>query len=149
MTTQTNLFAICARRKYRFPFPGKTSTLSVEDVWDLPLKARVGRTEPSLNELAQILNELVESLPKRSFVDDEDATKPSDPDHAVHKLEIVKAIIATKKDEAKSREGAAVQAGQISELDALIARKKAAELESLPLEELERRRNAVAAASLG
>lgn len=136
-----NLFATATRKKLRFPIGG---SISVEDVWDLPLKARANRpTEPSLNELAVILNDHVEALPRRSFVDDEDETQAADPHDVVLKLEIVKTIIAVKKAEAKAKEGAAVKAGQVSELDALIARKRQAEMENLSLEELEARRKAL------
>jgi hypothetical protein len=113
------LFAEATRRKLRFPIGG---SISVEDVWDLPLKPRGNRPEPSLNELAQILTDLVEKL-----------------------LEIVLAVIRVKKAEAKAKEGAVAQASQLSELDALIARKRQDALANLSLEELEKRRSEIAA----
>lgn len=143
----TALFAEATRRKYRFPING---LISVEDVWDLPLKARPTRNEPSLNELAQILTDSVEALPKRNFIDDEaDAASKSDPQHLAAKLEIVLAVIQVKKEEAKAKTSAAVQAGQLSELDALIARRKQDDLAGKSVAELEAMRAALVGASVG
>jgi hypothetical protein len=137
------LFAEATRRKLRFPIGG---SISVEDVWDLPLKPRGNRPEPSLNELAQILTDQVEKLPKRNFIDDdEEQAAKADPTHLATKLEIVLAVIRVKKAEAKAKEGAVAQASQLSELDALIARKRQDALANLSLEELEKRRSEIAA----
>ena len=136
------LFAEATRRKLRFPING---SISVEDVWDLPLKPGK-RPEPSLNELAQILTDQVEKLPKRNFIDDdEEQAAKADPTHLATKLEIVLAVIRVKKAEAKAKEGAAVQASQLNEIDALIARKRQDALANLSLEELEKRRSEIAA----
>lgn len=127
-----NIFAVATRRKLRFPIAG---SISIEEVWDLPLKAsREGH--PDLNTLAQILHDKVEKLPRRSFVDEDVQT--SENSEEVLKLEIVKEIIAIKKAEVSERQTAAVNAAKRRDLDAIIARKKDAALENLSVEELEK-----------
>lgn len=139
MNTQNAvLFMIATRMQYRFPISG---SITVEDVWQLPLKPRQGRREPSLEELAQTLHERLEALPKRSFVDDETAT--TDPENLSTKLEIVKIIIQTKKTEAQAKQGAVAKASKLNELDALIARRKQDEMAGKSVEELEAMRNAI------
>lgn len=141
--TIDNLFAVATRRKYRFPATGNTGgTLNVEDVWDLNLKAK-REGAASLDELAQKLDDEVQKLPRRSFVDD-NATESSDTD-ARNKLEIVLHIIQVKKAEAKANETAAVRAGEAAKLDALIQRKENQELENLDITELQKRRAALTA----
>lgn len=144
----TALFAEATRRKYRFN-TGYGGSLSVEDVWDLPLKARMNRSEPSLNELAQTLTDQVEQLPKKNFVDDDEVAAKADPQNYASKLEIVLAVISIKKGEAKAKTAATVNASQVAELDALILRKQQAALEDLSVEELQAKRNSLAAASVG
>lgn len=139
-----DLFAFAARRKLRFQELG--GSLSVEDVWDLPLKAVSANRQNSLDLLAQKLQEQVDRIPRRSFVDDEQ-TEASDPSYAKEKLEIVLAIIAVKKAERKAREGEAQRNAEASQLDALIARKQNQELENLSIEELQKRRAALTAAA--
>lgn len=129
-----NIFAVATRRKLRFPISG---SISVEDVWDLPLKSKRDHGA-DLDKLAQILDAEVEKLPRRSFVDEEVQT--SENSEVLLKLEIVKAIIATKKEEAASKQAEVVNAAKLRDLDALIARKKDAALENLSVEELEKLR---------
>lgn len=130
-----NIFAVATRRKLRFPISG---SITVEDVWDLPLKSKRDHGA-DLDKLAQILDAEVEKLPRRSFVDEEVQT--SENSEVLLKLEIVKAIIATKKEEASSKQTEIVNAAKRRDLDALIARKKDAALESLSVEELEKIRD--------
>jgi hypothetical protein len=146
VSINTAVFAEGTRRKFRFPMgAAQGGSISIEDVWDLPLKARANRNEASLNELAQILTDQVEQLPKRNFVDDDEVAAKADPNNYAAKLEIVLAIISVKKAEAKAKTTAAVNASQVAELDAIIARKQQAELENLSVEELQKRREALAA----
>jgi len=146
VSINTAVFAEATRRKYRF-HTGYGGSLSVEDIWDLPLKARANRSEASLNELAQTLTDQVEQLPKRNFVDDDEVTAKADPNNYAAKLEIVLAIISVKKAEAKAKTNAAVNASKVAELDAIIERKQQAELENLSVEELQKRRAELAASA--
>lgn len=130
--TISNLFAYATRKKLRFPIGGQ---ISVEDVWDLPLKAK-REGQPSLDELAQTLDDQVRASPRRSFVDDE-GSEPSEKSLTQIKLDIVLAVIAVKKEEANAKETAVVRAGQARVLDEAIQRKKDEKLGSMTLEELE------------
>lgn len=129
-----NIFAKATQLKLRFPIAG---SISVEDVWDLPLKAkREGHAD--LDVLAQTLDELVSKEPRRSFVDD--AVEGAEDSHNSLKLEIVLAVIAYKKDVKRQREGAVVAAGQARVLDDAIQRKKDEQLSNMSLEELQAER---------
>lgn len=133
----SNIFAIATRKKLRFPVAG---SLSVEDVWDLPLKAR-REGQLNLDGLAFALNEVVEKQPRKSFVDDAPTTADNSDDAL--RLAIVLEIISVKKAELAAKENEAVRAGRANQLDELIARKQNQELEGKSLEELQAMRNAL------
>lgn len=137
----TELFITAIRQNYLFPILG---AINIIDVFRLPLKARPNRDEPSLNELAQTLQDRLDALPKRNFVDD---NEDGDEDNLAAKLEIVKEVIAIKKAESKAAESAVVNAGKLRELDSLIAARRSEELAKTPLEELEAQRAALLGAA--
>lgn len=128
--TINDLFAFATRNKLRFPISG---SISVEDVWDLPLKAK-REGSPSLDELAQTLDDAVQTLPRRSFVDDSEGT--SEKSVAQLKLDLVLFVIDVKKREAAGKQAAVVRESQARQLDELIARKQNQELEGKSVEEL-------------
>jgi hypothetical protein len=137
----SDIFAIATRKKLRFPAVGRLAgLLSVEDVWDLPLKAKRDG-DASLNELALLLDAEVAKQPRKSFVDDETTDTVVTGDSL--RLEIVLAIIAVKKEEAKVKESAVVRAGQIQQLDQLITQKQNEALAGKSIEELQAMRAAL------
>ena len=97
------LFEIAARNKYRFPT--SKGLMSVEDIWDLPLKG-----DCSLNSIALVINNFIKSV-SEDFVDD----KPFVDKETINKLDIVKHIISVVKEE---------NAKKMQEYDNALERKK-------------------------
>lgn len=100
--TETNIFAIAARKKFRFP--STRGELTVEQLFDLPLLATGSRTLGfDLNTVAKSINTELKAAAEESFV--ETSTNPAAGDLET-KLEIVKFVIAEKKaaaEKAKAR----------------------------------------------
>lgn len=120
------MFEKATRQKLRFDT--QRGLVTVEDLWDLPLTGNV-----SLNQIAIDLNrELKEAVETTSFVT---PAEPADTELQL-KFEIVKHVIATRikeRDEAKNSRATEAQRQKILEI---IAQKKDAELQNLPIEKL-------------
>lgn len=87
-----NLFELAARNKFRFETP--RGLITVEDLFELPLTGAV-----SLNSTAQRINRDVKALEEESFVEAPKAASAV----VIAKLDIVKHIIALRKEEAEKR----------------------------------------------
>lgn len=90
----SDLFLIASRNKYRFP--SAKGDLTVEQLWDLPLivNNNTRDVKVDLNTIAKTINTELQSV-EENFVTE---TKINNTD-LENKLNIVKAIIQTRKDE--------------------------------------------------
>ena len=125
-----NLFEKASRLKLRFDTT--QGTLTVEDLWALPLTTeRVGRA--SLDEIAKSINRAVKATAEESFV--AKATKQNE--ELTLALELVKHVIEVKQAENEAARTAADKREQKQKLLEMIAKKKDGELEGKSVEELE------------
>lgn len=116
--------------KLKLRFETKIGRLSVEDLWDLPLKD--GRTLLDLNRLAKELHRDVKEDEEEDFV-----TPRSSNDRILNlKFDIVKDIIATKIAEAEAAEDREAKKAQKQQILVIIAEKQTDELKGLSVEEL-------------
>jgi len=106
-----------------------SGSLSVEDLWDLPLK------RPSHTDLNTVARTLDQQLKRDtvSFVDDDDKIDP----RQQLAFEIVKHVIAVKKAEQKAALEARDKAAMKQKLRAVLARKQDEKLESMSAEDIE------------
>ncbi|AXN57938.1 hypothetical protein [Acinetobacter phage ABPH49] len=125
MTTTANLFELAARRKFRFESP--RGLLTVEDLFELPLTGKL-----SLNTVAQLVNRDVKALTEESFVD----TPTIQASLATDKLELVKRVIAIRKEEGEQQDRARNAAAQKQILLAALERKDQQDINELTREEL-------------
>lgn len=123
------LFEQATRKKLRFSTV--SGTLSVEDLWDLPLTSK---NFLNLDTLAQALNAQVkETEGTISFVTPEKSPKNEELELS---FEIVKHIIAVKVAERDARKDANERADKKQKLLALLDKKENEQLEGLSAEEL-------------
>ena len=125
MTTTANLFELAARRQFRFESP--RGLLTVEDLFELPLTGKL-----SLNTVAQLVNRDVKALTEESFVD----TPTIQASLATDKLELVKRVIAIRKEEGEQQDRARNAAAQKQILLAALERKDQQDINELTREEL-------------
>jgi len=123
------MFEKASRLKLRFQTPA--GTLSVEDLWDLPLTSKVGHA--NLDDLAKGLNRAV-SESEESFVE-----KPA-PKNAsnVIAFELVKHVIKTKLEERDAAKDAADKKEKRAKIMAIMAKKQDAALETMDEAELKK-----------
>lgn len=126
-----NVFEKASRLKYRFE--SSKGQLTVEQLWDLPLKSTVGHVD--LDTIARTVNSELKAVGEESFV----ATRP-DPKRGEleSKLELVKHIIQTKLDENAAKTAEAARQSQIAKVQEALDRKKDAALEGMTVEDLEK-----------
>jgi hypothetical protein len=98
-----DLFLAAVRGKFRFS-TSQIGELTTEQLFDLPLTSNTGKA--NLNDIAIGLDDELETLGKKSFVDNR-----SDPRRGTltMALEVVKAVIEIKQLEAMEREDAAAK----------------------------------------
>ncbi len=125
----SNLFEKAARGKYRFS--SAKGLLTVEQLYDLPLKSGT----VNLNQIAIDLNREIKETQEESFVD----TKSTVDQQLVDKLEIVKHIIATIKQEQEDANKAQEVAKERNKLMAILSRKQEAKLEDMDEESILKR----------
>lgn len=123
-----NIFEQAARTKLRFTTD--IGSLSVEQLWDLPLESKAGRL--SLDLIAIDLHEQLEKVKTKSFV----SGSKKDPVTQL-RFDIVKQIIDTRVAENAAKTEAKQRDGQIAKLSETLAKKKDAALENLSVDELE------------
>jgi hypothetical protein len=123
----SNLFEIAARRKYRFE--SAKGSITVEDLFDLPLTSRNGF---DLDMVARAANNDVKSSTEESFV-----TVNRRNVDAENKLEIVKFIIAQKQQQAAIAAERAERTETKRKILDAISRKKDEALSNASIEELE------------
>lgn len=129
MDANTNMFEQASRLKLRFPVQGG---IAVEDLWDLPLTSRTGRT--NLDDLARNLYREVKQLGDEvSFVEPPASSKN---DELNLRFEIVKHIIAVRVAERRAASEREERAAKKQQLLEILSRKENAELEGKSVEEL-------------
>nr|DAD64512.1 MAG TPA: hypothetical protein [Caudoviricetes sp.] len=122
-----NLFEIASRNKLRVPTT--KGDLTVEQLWDLPLKSANGL---SLDNIAIALNKQLESK-SISFVDEVQAPESS---NTKVLFDIVLYIISVRKAEAKQAQEQAAKRSQLKFLKELKDRKRLESFESFSEEEI-------------
>ena len=122
------MFEKASRLKLRFPSP--KGSLSVEDLWDLPLTSTTGKA--NLDDLARTLHQSLESQKVGSFV-----TKATSAETGIQlQFDIVLHVIKVRLAEieaAAQREAARAKKQQIMEI---ISRKETESLSNASLDEL-------------
>lgn len=108
-------------------FATSKGNLSVEDLFDLNLQA--------LDKIAVGLDEEVSKSPRKSFI----SNVSQESKITELKFNIVKDIITTKLKEKSDREEAKKKQAEKAQLLDILARKQAASLENLSIEELQKR----------
>lgn len=125
--SEHNLFEIASRKQYRFP--STKGDLTVEDLWQLPLRGE----DFSINKIARTLYKELENDIPLDFVDNVSATNQELQD----KFAIVKHVIKVRVEERKLHESAVERKARKQQLAGLIEEKKAGVLQDKSLEELE------------
>lgn len=130
----TDLFMQATRNAYRYP--SVRGDLTTEQLWQLPLLASKVYVDGAfdLDTVARKINAELKAMGEESFVEKENPNRAI----AAAKLEVVKAVIATKQAEAKANEARIAKAGRRRELlDALEMRNRQ-ELSQASKDELEK-----------
>lgn len=125
--SETNVFQEASKRKLRFVAPN--GFLSSEDLWDLSLK--------KLDEMAVAIDTELGKA-RKSFLDNPDRAASAARTEDELKLEILKAVISTKQEENAAKRSAADKAARKAFLESLLQKKKIDQLESLPIEDIEK-----------
>ena len=121
------MFETASRKKYRFGSIG--GSVSVEDLWDLPLISDKGR---SLEKIWKGLNKEVKEISEDSFL----GKKSPKDTLAERKFEIVKHIVKVKQGESEAR---LVKADNKQKKEKYLAMIEEKEEAGLTLEELKKR----------
>lgn len=119
----TNIFEFATRNKLRFPFKGQ---ISVEDLWELPLK--------SLDAIFKTLSAQVKQAKEESLLE----TKTAEDTVLEVQIAIIRHIVSVKQEEKKLREQAAENKAQRERIMSIIADKKDEALKNSSIEELEK-----------
>lgn len=134
MVVPANLIEQAVRKKLRFA--SVRGDLTIEQLFDLPLIAKTGC---DLQTVATTCNKDLKELGETDFVNVGSPTATT----AQLKLDVVKHVIAVKREEMEATQSASARASKRQEILAIIDRKKAAELESKTPEELQAMLNAL------
>ena len=119
--SNTNLFEVATRGKFRFPFKGMITT---EDLWDLSLT--------NLDNIFKTLNSQAKQAKEESLLD----TKSKEDEVLEKKIEIIKHIVSVKLAEKEAREKAFLNKEKRQKLMEIKAKRDEAALESISDEEL-------------
>ncbi len=126
-----NIFERATKMKLRFD--GMNGSLSVEDLWDLPLESKNGRAN-SLDALAVKLYSQIQTSPEvKSFV--KEAKDCFNVDKL--KFDIAKYIIDKKMEERKASEERALNSAKKAKILELIEQKDSEDLGNMTKEQLQ------------
>ena len=123
MNNETNIFEVATRYKYRFPYKG---SISVEDLWDLPLTA--------LDSIFKTLNAKAKQAQEESLLE----TKNKEDEETAIKIQIVRHIVGVKQAEAAAREKVKENREMKQRLLEIKASREDKRLESLSDEDLDK-----------
>jgi hypothetical protein len=130
------MFEQATRMKFRFP--SVKGELSVEQLWDVPLRSK---DDFNLDKVARGINRELESATEESFVE----TAKANPTKQVleAKLGIVKHVIAVKLDDEETAKVRADNKIEREKLLKILAEKQDGKLSDLSEKELQKRINAL------
>lgn len=128
-----NLFVFATRNKLRFA--SIHGLLTVEQLWDVPLRSRSGDGF-DLNTIAKAANRALKEVSEESFVE---TTKTTEHARREMTLEIVKYIIETKLTEEADATVRAAKRQEKQKLLSILAEKQAGKLSELSEKELQKR----------
>jgi hypothetical protein len=128
----SDLYKFAAQNRLRFP--SKKGELTVEDLFQLPLKSQTGF---DLDTVARAINAQLKGVSEDSFVDDP-ADDPRKTSLRVS-LDIVKDVIATKQAENRAVVAKAHKTAERKKLLDAIAAKRDQQLTAASLDELEKK----------
>jgi hypothetical protein len=126
-----NIFEYATRSKLRFASP--RGELSVEQLWDIPLRSK---DDFNLNTLAKTANKALKDITEESFVESKKTAEHTRREMA---LEVVKYIIDIKLTEEKAAETHAARKQEKEKLLEILAEKQAGKLSELSEKELQRK----------
>ena len=126
-----NLFMIASQRKFRYStVKGEVTT---EDLWSMPLTG-----EFSLNSVAVNLNQSIKSESEEDFVNESSTDSKKIVDLRM-KFDLVREIIAFKKDEKASAAKRAELKAEKEKLLSILAKKEDAQMERASKASIEKR----------
>ena len=118
-----NLFEYATRMKLRFPYRGQ---ISVEDLWDLNVKA--------LDGVFKTLNQAMKATQEESLLQ----TRSAEDEKLAAEIEIVKYIVGVKLAEDEARKNEAENREKRQKILGIIADKQDADLKGKSVEELQK-----------
>lgn len=130
MATTQNIFEYATRNKLRFASP--RGELSVEQLWDIPLRSRDGF---DLNAIAKSVSKMIKEVTEENFVETTKTVRHIKLEIA---LELVKHVIETKLGEEKAAETRAANKQKKEKLLAILAEKQDGKLSALSEKELQK-----------
>jgi len=130
------MFEKASRKKLRFQT--SKGLLTIEDLWDIPLKSQNGF---SLDSIAKRLNRELRDEVEESFVDGKSSVR----DLLELQFEIVKHIIAVRLQEAKDAQDKVLKQQKAAKIKDILARKEEDALANMTPEELTKMLNDLAA----
>jgi hypothetical protein len=133
MTTQ-NIFEYATRNKLRFASP--RGELSVEQLWDIPLRSRDPKDDFNLNAVAKTANKALKDISEENFVE---TTKTAQHTRLEMAMEVVKYVIETKLAEEEKAKKRAENKQEKEKLLGILAEKQAGKLSELSEKELQKR----------
>lgn len=126
-----NIFEYATRNKLRFT--SVRGELSVEQLWDVPLRSR---DDFNLNNVAKAANKALKEVSEESFVE---TKKTAEHTRREMTLEVVKYVIDLKLEEEKTAETRAAKKQEKEKLLQILAEKQAGKLSELTEKELQKR----------
>ncbi len=127
----SNMFEYATRNKLRFPSP--RGELSVEQLWDVPLRSR---DDFNLDTVAKTASKALKSVAEESFVDT--AKTPAHTRQEIA-LDVVKYVIQTRLDEETTAAQRAANKVEKEKLLRILAEKQEGRLSDLTEKELQKR----------
>lgn len=132
---EADLFEYATRTKLRFQ--SNRGALSVEMLWDAPLRSRDGF---DLDAIAKVASKTLKSLTEESFVSTERTPAHVEAEIA---LELIKYVIAVKLAEEETAKKRSANRAEKQRLLAILAEKQTDKLSELSERELQKRINAL------
>jgi cytochrome P450 len=127
----TNIFEYAVRNKLRFA--SSRGELSVETLWDVPLRSR---DDFNLDSVAQAANKAYKAITEESFVETERTPEHTRREKA---LAVVKHVIDAKLAEEQAAKERAFRREEKAKLLEILAQKQDGKLSELSEKELQRR----------
>ena len=128
-----NIFELATIKKLRFQ--SKRGNLTVEDLWDIPLKTTV-KSDVSLDEIAVELQKTLQNSSVVSFVDKDSKDDVVTVDNKL-RFEIVIYIIEKRVAMGKQRKLMNERKAELETLQSILADRRNEQLKSFSVEELE------------